>query len=91
MIPTRNGTAGCGSNEQEIPALRRFCLSQKGKERLEMVTIKATCVDCGRVFSYSCICKPKKPMKRCPNCAWKNYAGKYIAKHRVDKSTGIYF
>lgn len=56
--------------------------SQKGKERLEMVTIEATCVDCGRVFSYSCIRKPKKPMKRCPKCAWKNYAGKYIAKHR---------
>lgn len=35
--------------------------------------------------------KPKKPMKRCSNCAWKNYAGKYIAKHRVDKSTGIDF
>ena len=34
------------------------------------------------MFSYSCIRKPKKPMKRCPKCAWKNYAGKYIAKHR---------
>jgi hypothetical protein len=55
------------------------------------MVIEATCMDCGRVFSYSCIRKPKKPMKRCSNCAWKNYAGKYIAKHRVDKSTGIDF
>lgn len=50
---------------------------------VEMV-IEATCMDCGQTFRYNRIRKPKEPMKRCPKCARKHYASKYLAKHRVD-------
>ena len=48
------------------------------------MVIEATCMDCGRTFRYNRIRKPKEPMKRCPKCARKHYASKYLAKHRVD-------
>ena len=48
------------------------------------MVIEATCIDCGQTFRYNRIRKPKEPMKRCPKCARKHYASKYLAKHRVD-------
>ena len=48
------------------------------------MVIEATCMDCGQTFRYNRIRKPKEPMKRCPKCARKDYATKYLAKHRVD-------
>lgn len=48
------------------------------------MVIEATCIDCGRTFRYNRIRKPKEPMKRCPKCARKHYASKYLAKHRAD-------
>ena len=48
------------------------------------MVIEATCMDCGQTFRYNRIRKPKEPMKRCPKCARKHYASKYLAKHRVD-------
>ena len=53
------------------------------RRNLKMV-IEATCMDCGQTFRYNRIRKPKEPMKRCPKCARKHYASKYLAKHRVD-------
>nr|WP_304099984.1 hypothetical protein [Mitsuokella multacida] len=48
------------------------------------MVIEATCMDCGRTFRYNRIRAPKEPMKRCPECARKHYAGKYREKHRAD-------
>lgn len=48
------------------------------------MVIEATCMDCGRTFHYNRIRAPKEPMKRCPECARKHYAGKYREKHRAD-------
>ena len=48
------------------------------------MVIEATCMDCGRTFRCTLIRAPKEPMKRCPECARKHYAGKYREKHRVD-------